>query len=463
MAESENQLGTKSIGGLMMKFAVPCIISLLVNSLYNIVDQIFIGRYVGYLGNGATNVIFPITVVALAVALLVGDGGAAYLSLKLGLGQKEEAAKGVGNAIVISCVFAAAFCLLSYTMLDPMIRLFGATDAIYPFARDYGRIILAGLPFGIVGVTMNSIIRADSSPKYAMFSMIIGAVINTVLDPIFIHVLDMGVKGAAYATILGQIASFLFSIFYLRKFKTISVGKKEYKLSAKTLRIVLPYGISSFITQISVVFVVAVSNNVLVTYGAQSVYGAEIPLTALGIVMKVNQIMISICVGIAVGIQPIVGFNYGAGNYKRVKKAYGYAVGAAVAVMTAAFLVFQLSPMTLINLFGSENELYNTFAEKCFRIFLMLMICNGFQIVSGNFMQALGKPAKAAALSLSRQIVFLIPFTLILPRFLGVEGALWAGPVSDLLAFLLALGLVIHEMADLGKKDRAAKRSDEVV
>lgn len=447
--KEESIFATESIGKLIAKFAIPCVISLLVNALYNIVDQIFIGHSVGYLGNGATNVIFPITVIAMAFALLLGDGGAAYLSLKLGQGDKESATKGVENAFTMLCIASVVILVLGMIFIKQIAILFGATDLILPYALDYGKIIVVGLPFVIVGTGLNSIIRADGSPQFAMFSMLLGAFLNVVLDPIFIFIFHMGVKGAAIATIIGQIASFLVSVAYIKKCKSISLNKKSFKLQWDIARVVMGYGVASFITQVSITIVMGVINNMLKIYGAQSAYGSEIPLTALGIVMKVNQILISIIVGIAVGAQPIIGYNYGAGNYKRVKKTFGIAVLLASIVTVIAFIIFQLYPQMIINLFGSEEGLYNEFAFKCFHVYLLFCILNGFQTVSGIFLQSIGKPIKSAIVSLSRQIVFLVPAAIILPGILGVEGVLWSGPVADGLAFILAGIFIFLELKNI--------------
>lgn len=443
---------TEPLGKLIAKFAIPCVISLLVNALYNIVDQIFIGRGVGYLANGATNVVFPITIIALAFALLIGDGGAAYLSLKLGERNMEQAKRGVGNSIVMVSTIGILLMLIDYISMTPLLYIFGATDKLLPYALDYGYIIVIGLPFTMISTALNSIIRADGSPKFAMLSMITGAVMNTVLDPIFIFVFGMGVKGAAIATIAGQIASFIISVIYVTRFKSVKICRNCFKLHAQTCVSVLSLGISSFITQLSIVVVMAVTNNLLGIYGANSIYGAEIPLTVMGIVMKVNQILISILVGIAAGTQPIIGFNYGAKNYARVKKAFLTATAAAEIITVIAFILFQFFPMGIISMFGSEDGLYNEFAIKCFRIFLLFCILNGFQTVSSIYLQAVGKPVKAAILSLSRQIVFLVPAAIILPMFIGVEGVLWSGPVADGLAFLLALIFIIYEMRQLKQR-----------
>ena len=450
-SENKSIFATEPIGRLIAKFAIPCVISLLVNSLYNIVDQIFIGWGVGYLGNGATNIVFPITIVALSLSLMIGDGGAAYLSLKLGEGDIESAKKGVGNAIVMVTVVSILLTAVFLIFINPILDLFGATDVLRPYALQYGTIIGIGLPFMMIPGALNSMIRADGSPKYAMFSMALGAVINTIFDPVFIFVFHMGVQGAAIATVMGQVASFIVSVIYLPRFKTLRFDAACFKLKPRTCGNIASFGVSSFITQFAITIVMALTNNLLAIYGAESVYGAEIPLTATGIVMKVNQILISILVGIAVGTQPIIGYNYGAKNFTRVKKALDIAFVISEIISILAFLIFQFTPMTIVSIFSSEEGLYNEFAVMAFRIFLLL--CP--QTVVSVYLQAVGKPVKSAILSLARQIIFFVPAALILPKFLGVTGVLWTGPVADGLAFLLSLGLLIYERSQL-KEDQVS-------
>ena len=453
MEKEENILGYEKIGKLIRKFAVPCIISLLVNSLYNIVDQVFIGWGVGILGNGATNVVFPLTMICLAFALMFGDGGAAYLSLKLGEKKQKEAAKGIGNAITISIIVSILLCATYLIFLPQLLNLFGCTENIRPFALEYGWIIVIGLPFMMIGTTLNSIIRADGNPKYAMTSMVIGAILNVILDPIFIFPLNMGVEGAAIATVISQIVTFLMNIFYIKKFKSVKIGKEELKPQFLVVRKVSALGISSFITQMSIVLVIAFENNLLGKYGAESKYGADIPITVLGIVMKISQILNSIIIGIAAGSQPILGYNYGAGKYNRVKKTLKYVLGLSLIISTIAFILFQTIPDKLISIFGSSgNELYMEFACVAFRTYLMLVICNGIQIPSGIFFQAIGKSAKSAILSLSRQIAFLIPAMVIFGSIFGLIGVLYAGPFADGLAFVISGILIIVEMKHLGKE-----------
>ena len=393
-----NPLGTERIGKLVLTFAVPSIISMVVNALYNIVDQIFIGQGVGYLGNGATNVVMPMTVIAIALSLLIGDGAAAYLSLKLGEGDEKSAARGVGCSISVM-----------------------------------------GILFSSIDSGMAGMIRADGSPKFSMAGLLLGCITNIILDPIFIFVFHWGVKGAAWATIAGQILNAFLYLAYIWKFKSIKLDKECFRISGKVIAKVGSLGVSSFITQIAIVLVMAVTNNILVSYGAESKYGAEIPLTTIGITMKVNQIVSAVLLGLATGAQPIFGYNYGSGQKERVKQAYRIILTVSTIVLILAFLVFQLAPMSIVRLFGSESELYNEFAVKCFRIFLLACPINGLQMATGVFFQSIGKPTQATVLSLSRQVVYLLPATILLPRALGVEGALWAGPLADVLAFITTL------------------------
>ncbi len=449
MEKEENILGTEKIGKLIRKFSIPCIISMLVNSLYNIVDQIFIGWGVGYLGNGATNIVFPLTMITLAFSLMLGDGSSAYLSLKLGEKKKQEAAKGVGNGIIMSIIISIIFCIVTLVFLPQLLNIFGCTDALREYATNYGRIIAIGLPFMMIGTTLNSIIRADGSPQYSMLSMVSGAVLNTILDPLFIFVFKMGVQGAAIATVISQFVTFVLNIIYIKKFKSITLDKEALKLKFKTAKKVITLGISSFITQMSFVFVVAVENNLLGKYGIESEYGSDIPITVLGIVMKISQILNSIIIGLAVGSQPILGYNYGARRFDRVKQALKIVLSASVVISTIAFILFQTIPDKLISIFGNGDEMYMKFACITFRTYLLLCICNGMQIPSGIFFQAIGKSVISAILSLSRQILFLIPAMFALGHIFGLKGVLYAGPFADGLAFVLSTILLIIEIKRL--------------
>lgn len=457
MEKEENILGTEKIGKLIRKFSIPCIISLLVNSLYNIVDQIFIGWGVGYLGNGATNVVFPLTMICLAFSLMLGDGASSYFSLKLGEKKKEEAKKGVGNGIIASIIIAILFCIITLAFLPQLLNIFGCTEALREYALNYGKIIAIGLPFMIIGTTLNSIIRADGSPKYAMTSMVLGAILNTILDPIFIFVFKMGVQGAAIATIFSQFITFIINILYVKKFKSVTLDKDSFKLRFKIIKKVSMLGISSFITQMSFVFVVAVENNLLAKYGSDSKFGSEIPITVLGIVMKISQILNSIIIGIAAGSQPIFGYNYGARKFNRVKETLKTVLGISVVISIVAFILFQTIPDKLISIFGGGDKLYMEFACLTFRIYLLLCIFNGIQIPSGIFFQAIGKSSKSAILSLSRQIAFLIPAMFILSSVFGLMGILYAGPVADGIAFVLALILLKVETNKLKQENKQSQ------
>lgn len=452
MEKQENILGTEKIGKLLRKFAIPCIISMLVNSLYNIVDQIFIGWGVGYLGNGATNIVFPITMICLAFSLMIGDGTSAYLSLKLGEKKEKQAAKGVGNGIFIGVIVSVILCSISLIFLPQILNIFGCTDALRPYALKYGGIIAIGIPFMMIGTSLNSIIRADGSPRYAMTTMVSGAILNTILDPIFIFVFKWGVEGAAIATIFSQFITFLINAIYVRKFKSIKISKDLFKPEFKTIKKLLMLGISSFINQMSIVLVLAAENNLLVKYGSISKFGADIPITVLGIVMKISQILNSIIIGIAVGAQPIFGYNYGAKNYDRVKSTLKYVLGISTIISTIAFILFQTIPDKLIAIFGSGDDLYIEFACITFRTYLMLCICNGIQIPSGIFFQAIGKAQKSAVLSISRQVAFLIPAMIAFGAMFGLKGVLYSGPFADGLAFVLAGILLIYEVKHLNKK-----------
>lgn len=451
MEKEENILGSEKIIKLIRKFSIPCIISLVVNSLYNIVDQIFIGWGVGYLGNGATNVVFPLNMIALAFALMFGDGASAYLSLKLGEKKKEEASKGVANGIVISVIISLILCIISLVFLPQILKVFGCTDALRQYALQYGYVIVVGLPFMMIGTTLNSIIRADGSPKYSMTTMVLGAILNIILDPIFIFVFKMGVEGAAIATVISQILTFALNVCYIKKFKSIEINKESFKLKQNVVRKVTTLGISSFITQMSIVFVMAVENNLLGKYGADSKFGSEIPITVLGIVMKISQILNSIIIGIAAGTQPIIGYNYGAEKYDRVKQTIKTVLGLSVIISIIAFILFQTIPDKLISIFGSGDSNYMEFACLAFRTYLMLCICNGIQIPAGIVFQAIGKSFKSAVISLSRQILFLIPAMFTFGRLLGIKGVLYAGPFADGLAFLISASLLVAEIKHFGK------------
>lgn len=444
MKNSNSYLGEERIGKLMLKFSIPCIMSLLVSSLYNIVDQIFIGRGVGYLGNGATNVVFPVTIIALAFALMIGDGCAAYLSICQGMNDKERSHKSVGNAVVIAVAVGIIFTILLAVWKGNFLTAFGATQSNLAYAEEYFNYIIVGIPFFVFGNCMNSIIRADGSPQFAMLSTFVGAVINIILDPIAIFGLKWGMMGAAVATITGQIVTALLAVYYLMHTKSFKVERKSFHLDGRIIKKFMPLGISSFLTQISIVVIMAAMNNMLVFYGAQSKYGADIPLTVVGIVMKVFQIVIAIVVGIAAGSQPIIGYNYGAGNYGRVKKLFKLMIVAEGCVGLFFMMCFEFFPLQIINIFGSESGLYNEFAVMAFRIYLCTIMLCCIQKATSIFLQALGKPVLSTVLSLLRELVLSVPLTLILPRFFGVTGTLYSAPVADIVSFFVVFGIMTY-------------------
>ena len=439
----------QSIGKLMLKFSLPAIISMVVNSIYNIVDQIFIGWGVGYLGNAATNVAFPLMTVAMALSTLICDGCVAYFSLKLGEKRYEEAARTMGNGVMIATVTGLTMFLLGEIFLSPILKLCGATENVFPYAKDYVSVTLLGYPLVFISMTISSLIRAEGNPRYSMICMLTGCITNIVLDALFVLGFDWGVKGAAWATVIGQFLNFCLCLAYIPRFRDIRFKLENMKPRRNVLGAFLPLGISSLFTQMSFAVLQVCMNNQLVKYGALSIYGPDIPLAAFGIVMKVNSIIISVLVGISIGSQPIVGYNYGAKNYGRVKKTYlrTILVGSIVAVL--GWCCFQLFPQNIVNIFGQESELYNQFAVLCFRRFLITVCLAGITVPTGIFFQSIGKPVIAMISSMVRPLVFFIPALFFLTSRMGIDGALWAGPISYLLAFLLVSTLAIIEMRKL--------------
>lgn len=450
MNQNSNQyLAEAPIGKLMMKFSIPCIMSLLVSSLYNIVDQIFIGRGVGYLGNGATNVVFPITVIALAIALMIGDGCAAFLSICQGKKDTNSTRNGAGNAVVVLVLSSIIIMLVFIFAREGILNAFGATENNIMYARDYFNVIVIGIPFFMFSNGLNSVIRADGSPKFAMISTLVGCIINVILDPIAIFVLHWGVKGAAIATIIGQFVSAGLAVYYLFHTKSFRLNAGSFVLKGTLLKRILPLGISSFLTQLSIVIIMGVMNNVLVKYGAMSKYGADIPMTVVGIVMKVFQIVIAFTVGVAAGSQPIVGYNYGAGQKGRVKKIYKIMMMVEVCIGLIATLFFEIFPMQILGLFGSESDLYNEYGVKAFRIFLCTMILCCVVKATSIFLQSLGKPIMSMGLSLLRDFILSVPLVLLLPLVFGVEGPLLSAPIADVVTFLIMLIIMKNVLKEL--------------
>lgn len=444
--EQGNPLGYEKLPVLLKSYAIPSIIAMLVSSLYNIVDQIFIGQGVGYLGNAATNVSYPLTTICLAIALLIGIGSASCFSLELGAGREEQAARIVGNAISMMVFMGILYVVAVEWFLTPLLTVFGATQEIMPYAESYTRITAAGMPLLILTNGLSNLARADGSPKYSMICMVVGAVINTILDPIFIFVLHQGVAGAAIATVVGQLVSCLMALYYLKKFRHVKLEHRHFIPCFRVYGRIASLGMNGSLNQLALTFVQIVLNNSLTYYGARSVYGSEIPLASCGIVMKTNAILLAIIIGIAQGAQPIIGFNYGAKKYERVRGIYRLALTWNLTVSGIGFLLFQLFPRQIISVFGTGELLYFEFAIRFLRIFLFMVTINGVQLQSSNFFAAIGKPVKGVILSLTRQVFFLVPLLLILPLLFGIDGIMFAGPAADLAAFLVTMLLIRREM-----------------
>ncbi len=454
---TKNPLGYEKLPKLLRGFAIPSIIAMLVSSLYNIVDQIFIGQGVGYLGNAATNVAFPLTTICLAIALLIGIGSASNFSLSLGAGDNEKAARITGNAVCMMLVFGILYAILIEIFLNPMLTAFGATTEIMPYAQSYTRITAIGMPLLIMTNALSNLARADGSPKYSMLCMVVGAVINTILDPIFIFVFDLGIAGAAWATIIGQFFSFLLAVRYIWKFKSVQLKREHFRLNKKLCLTTASLGMSNSLNQLALCVVQIVLNNSLTYYGARSVYGSEIPLAACGIVMKTNAILLAIIIGISQGSQPIIGFNYGARKYDRVRGIYKLAIGCNLVISAVGFILFQFFPRQIIAIFGTGDAAYYEFAVKFMRIFLFMVLVNGVQLISSNFFAAIGKPVKGMVLSLTRQVFFLIPLILILPLIMGIDGLMYAAPIADAFAFATTLFLIGRELRSMKRLESEEK------
>ena len=464
MESNSNQfLGEERIGNLMRQYAIPCIISLLVGALYNIVDQIFIANasYLGSYGNAANTVVFPLTVVALAIAVMIGDGCCAFVSISLGKNELETAKRSVGNSvvmIVISSILLTAIYLFSSNQI---ISMFGGTVNAETFhhSKEYFFYISLGIPFYMFGQAMNPIIRADGNPKFAMVSTLAGAVINIILDPIFIFIFRWGMMGAAVATVIGQVVTAVLAVWYLLHMKIIRPSGEKYRINRTICTRTLVLGITSFLSQISLVAAMAAINNMLRKYGAlDPVFGqeefAQIPMAVVGIVMKFFQIVISIVVGMAAGCIPIVGFNMGAGHKDRVKELFTKLLTAEATVGAVAFILVEFLPRQLIAIFGAANEsvYYTEFAVKAFRIYLCMVILACVNKACFIFLQAMGKAAASTALSMIREVVFGVGFAILLPVFFDLNGVLYSMPVSDILTFIIALFLIIRTYRELNEK-----------
>ena len=459
MNPSENPLGAEPVSVLLRRFAVPSVIAMLVSALYNMVDQLFIGHSIGVLGNAATNVAFPLSMVCTSIGLLCGIGGAANFNLCMGRKETEHAKSYVGNAVSMLAILGVILCIAVQLFLHPMMILFGATADVLNYACTYTRITSIGFPFLIVTIGGSNLIRADGSPNYSMACNLVGAVVNSILDPLFIFVFHMGMAGAAFATITGQVLSFLLVVRYLRRFKTLPLSLSDLKPKTACWIQIASLGATPAFNQIAMMVVQIVMNNTLTHYGSNSIYGSDIPLACAGIISKVNMLFFSFVIGISQGLQPIVSFNFGAAKYDRVKEAYKKAVFAATAISVVAFLCFQLFPRQIISIFGSGSEEYLHFAERYFRIFLFFTFLNGIQPVSSNFFTSIGAPKKGIFLSLTRQIIFLLPLLLIFPYLFGIDGVMYTAPIADLAAASVSIFMVVREfkiMIELENRKAAA-------
>lgn len=452
----ENPLGTALVSGLMVKFAVPSIVAMLVGALYNIVDQLFIGQAVGTLGNAATNIAFPLTTSCLALALLFGIGGASCFNLTLGRGDKEHAAYYIGNAASMLFLCGLALCLVTQIFLTPLLKFFGAPDDVLPYAQEYVRITSLGFPFMLLTTGGGHLIRADGNPRMTMICNLTGAIINTVLDAIFVMGFHWDMAGAAWATVIGQVISAIIVIRYMLHFKTVPLEKKHLLVRWSCTGRIASIGAASFFNQVAMMVVQIVLNNLLKHYGALSVYGESIPIACAGIVMKVNQVFFSIIIGIGQGSQPIESFNYGAARYGRVRKAYRLASIAGGSIAVLSFILFQIFPRQIIGLFGEGSPEYYQFGISYFRVFLFFTWANFMQPITSTFFTSIGKPVKGIFLSLTRQILFLLPLLIILPLFMGIDGILYAGPIADGVAAVITVIMAALEFRQMKKLEAHA-------
>ncbi len=442
-----NPLGTEPVGSLLRKFAIPSIIAMLVGSLYNMVDQLFIGNFVGPLGNGATNIQFPLSILNVSIALLCGIGAASTFNLAMGRGETKKAGYYIGNAVSLMLIGGLILSVITELFLEPILIGCGATENILPYAMEYSRICALGYPLFILSAGGAHIVRADGSPNMTMAINMTGAIINTVLDFLFVAVFKWGMAGAAIATIIGQYIAGIMVLIYLTRFKTVKLCKEHFIPNFPMIGAIAALGAAPFINQIAMMLVQIVMNHVMGHYGAQSIYGADIPITCAGIISKVTGICFSFIIGISQGLQPIISFNYGAQNYKRVKDAYHLAIKVAAIIAIGSWICFQVFPRQIVSIFGSGSDLYFDFCTKYFRVFLFGMFTCFLQPLSSNFFTSIGKPHKGIFMSLTRQVLFLTPLIILLPLFLGFNGVLYAGPIADALSFTICLILVRKEFS----------------
>ena len=447
------RFGTESIPKLLVSLAVPAIIANLVNALYNIVDQIFIGQKIGFLGNAATNVAFPLTTICLAIGLMTGVGAATNFNLELGRKRPKRAKSVAGTAVTMLLLGGIILCILINIFLKPMLTAFGATNQIFDYAIEYTRITSLGIPFLLFSIGANPLVRADGNAFYSMLAIVVGSLVNTILDPLFMFGFDMGMDGAAWATVIGQFVSAVMLALYFFRFKSVKFELRDFKIRIREIGILFALGTSPFIFQCSALIIQIVTNNLLKIYGAKSIYGSEIPIAVAGIVMKINVIFIAIVLGLTQGAQPIAGYNYGARKYTRVREILNLTLKAAFVISIVAFTIFQILPVQIISVFGSGSELYFKYGTKYMRIFLFFIFLNGIQGAITLFLTSIGRAFQGAVLSLVRQIISLLPLLIILPYFMGVDGIMFAFPIADLVAFIVSVVILKKEMKKIPKKD----------
>ncbi|WP_288694365.1 MATE family efflux transporter [uncultured Brachyspira sp.] len=446
-----NPLYYEKIYKLLFKFGTPSIISMLVGALYNIVDQIFIGQGVGINGNAATNVAFPLTTICVSISLFLGLGGASSYSLLLGRGEREKATTIIGNTISLAFIFSLVLTIIVKVFVKKIMYMFGSTEEVLSYAVKYSSITSTGfLPF-IFSSMMSHIIRADGSPRYSMMSVLSGAIANTILDPIFIFYFKMGIAGAALATIIGQFISFALTFKYIFKMKNITLNKESFLLKINNVIKIFTLGLSGGFNQLAMMAVQITMNNVLSYYGNQSIYGGNIPLAVSGIIIKINMIIMAFIIGTGQGSQPIIGFNYGARNYKRVIDTYKLSVFITTMMAIIASILFQLFPRQIVSMFGDGSELYFSFAEEYMRIYMLFMVVNGVQPVTGSFFTSIGKAFKGAFIAMTRQIIFLLPLIIILPKIFGIDGVMYAGPIADAMALIVTILFIRREIKNIKK------------
>lgn len=449
-----NPLGYQPVGVLMKRLAIPAVVANVVNALYNVIDQIVIGQGVGFLGNAATNIAFPLTTICLALGLMIGIGSASRFNLEMGRKEMQKAKLTIGNATILLFGVGILICLLVRIFLEPLMLIFGATENILSYAMTFSGITSFGIPFLMFSMGFNPIVRADASPKYSMMAIVTGAVINTVLSPLFMFVFNWGIAGTAWATVISQFISALLLLAYFPRFKSITLEKEDFKLDWHTIKSIVVLGLTPFVTQVSNIIIQVLGNNLLKQYGSQSVYGPDIPIAIAGIVMKVNVIFMAIVLGMVQGSQPIIGFNYGAKNFPRVRETFKVLMKSVAVVSVLAWMAFELLPGQLISLFGSgDSGLYLEFGKYYMRTFLFFSITNGFMISISTYFTSIGKAWKGTILSMLRQLILLIPLMILFARLFGVKGVMLGGPVSDFATFIMAAIFIVIEFKRMPKEN----------